>query len=56
MEIIKISSYTEYEKIKIAENYIIPNMMKKLGLKNNIFKLSTAAYKKQNPKENTSLL
>ena len=28
MEIIEISSYTEYEKIKIAENYIIPKLEK----------------------------
>ena len=28
MEIIEVSSYTEYEKIKIAENYIIPKLEK----------------------------
>ena len=28
MEIIEISSYTEYEKLKIAEHYIIPNLEK----------------------------
>ncbi len=28
MEIIEVSSYTEYEKIKIAENHILPNLRK----------------------------
>lgn len=32
MEIINISSYTEYEKIKIAKNYIIPNLIKEYKL------------------------
>ena len=32
MEIINISSYTEYEKIKIAKNYIIPKLLKEYNL------------------------
>ena len=33
MEIINISSYTEYEKIKIAKNYIIPKLIKDYRVK-----------------------
>ena len=36
MEIINISSYTEYEKIKIANNYIIPKLKKDYNLTENI--------------------
>ena len=34
LEIIEISSYTEYEKFNICKNYIIPNGIKKHGLEN----------------------
>ena len=33
LEIIELSSYTEYEKLDIARNYIIPNELKEHGLK-----------------------
>ena len=33
LEIIEINSYTEYEKIDIAKKYIIPDIIKKYGLK-----------------------
>ena len=32
MEIIELGSYTEYEKIKIAKNYILPNMFSEYNL------------------------
>ncbi len=35
MEIIEIGSYTEYEKIKIAKNHIIPNLNKTFNLAEN---------------------
>ena len=46
LEIINISGYTENEKILICENYIIPNMLKKHGIRNNVFKIETPAIKK----------
>ena len=33
LEIIEINSYTEYEKIDIAKKYIIPDIIKKYGIK-----------------------
>lgn len=33
MEIIRLSGYTEQEKLKIAQNYIIPKQIKNVGLK-----------------------
>lgn len=32
LEIVDISSYTEYEKLDIAKNYLIPNLLKEHGL------------------------
>lgn len=32
MEVIELGSYTEYEKIKIAKNYIIPKLLKEYNL------------------------
>ena len=33
LEIIKLDGYSEYEKLDIAKNYLIPNSMKKHGIK-----------------------
>ncbi len=46
LEIINLSGYSTNEKVFICENYIIPNMMKKHGLKNNIFKFDRDAIEK----------
>ena len=46
LEIIKLSGYTESEKIYICESYIIPNMLKRHGLKNNVIKFEEDALKK----------
>ena len=46
LEIINLSGYTESEKILICENYIIPDMLKRHGLKNNIIKFDQDALKK----------
>ena len=35
MEIIKLPGYTEYEKVKIAEQFLIPKQIKENGLKEN---------------------
>ena len=35
LEIIELSSYTEYEKLDIARNYLIPNGLKEHGLSSN---------------------
>ena len=43
LEIINISGYTEREKLYICENYIIPNMLKTHGLKNNAIKFERSA-------------
>lgn len=32
LEIVDISSYTEYEKLDIAKNYLVPNLLKEHGL------------------------
>lgn len=46
LELINIGGYTEKEKLFICENYIIPNMLKKDGLKNNAIKFDKDALKK----------
>ncbi len=33
MEIIQLSSYTEEEKVKIAEGYLVPRQIKENGLR-----------------------
>ena len=38
LEIINLSGYTESEKIYICENYIIPNILKRHGLKSNVLR------------------
>ena len=43
MEIIELSSYTEEEKIKIAENYLVPKTMKAYSIKKNQLVFSEAA-------------
>ena len=43
LELINISGYTENEKLFICENYIIPNMLKQDGLKNNAIKFDKEA-------------
>ncbi len=46
LEIINISGYTENEKVFICENYIIPNMLKRHGIRSNVLKIETDAIKK----------
>ncbi|QQK07834.1 endopeptidase La [Miniphocaeibacter halophilus] len=46
MEIIRISGYTEFEKLNIAEKYLIPKQVKEHGLKPNQFSISTDSVKK----------
>lgn len=43
LEIIEIPGYTEEEKVKIAEKYLIPKQKKKHGLKDEQLKISKAA-------------
>ena len=43
MEFIELSSYTPYEKFQICKNYLIPDEMKKHGLKNNELKIEDSA-------------
>lgn len=43
LEVIEISSYTEYEKFNICKNYIIPNGLEKHGLTNYKIKFTDAA-------------
>lgn len=43
MEVIEISSYTEEEKLKIAEGFLIPKKMKENGIKKNQISFSEAA-------------
>lgn len=40
LEIIELSSYTEYEKLDIAKNYLLPKEIKEHGLKNKDVKFS----------------
>lgn len=43
LEIIDLTGYTDSEKLLICENYLIPNILKKAGLKNTIIKFETPA-------------
>ena len=43
LEIISLNGYSENEKLYICENYIIPNMLKRHGLKNNVIKFERDA-------------
>ena len=40
MEVIRISGYTENEKLKIASKYILPKQIKETGLKSGEVKVS----------------
>ena len=44
LEIIEVNSYTEYEKIDIAKKYLIPDIIKKYGVKNIKFSDDTLLY------------
>ena len=43
MEVINLTGYSDSEKLLIAENYVIPSIVKKHNLKNNIIKIETSA-------------
>ena len=43
LEIIHLQGYSDEEKIYICENYLIPNILKKHGLKNNVIKFETSS-------------
>jgi ATP-dependent Lon protease len=43
MEVIRLSGYTEDEKVNIAERYLIPKQMKNNGLKNGELVIREAA-------------
>ena len=43
MEVIRISGYTESEKLKIASKYILPKQIKETGLKNGEVKIAESA-------------
>ena len=43
MEVIRISGYTEYEKVNIAKKYLIPKQMKNAGLKDSEILVSESA-------------
>jgi ATP-dependent Lon protease len=43
MEVIRLSGYTEDEKVNIAERYLVPKQMKANGLKDNEFQLAESA-------------
>ena len=43
MEVIRISGYTESEKLKIASKYILPKQIKETGLKNGEVKVAESA-------------
>jgi ATP-dependent Lon protease len=43
MEVIRLSGYTEDEKVNIAENYLVPKQMKNNGLKENELVIREAA-------------
>ena len=45
MEIIKLPGYTEYEKLRIAKEFIIPKQLKKHGLSPKLFNISDNAIK-----------
>ncbi len=40
MEVIEVSGYTEFEKLKIGERYLLPKQMKEHGLTPDLFKIS----------------
>ena len=46
MEIISIAGYTEFEKLNIAEKYLVPKQIKEHGLKETQLKISKDAIKK----------
>ncbi len=46
LEIINLTGYTDEEKLYICENYLIPNILKKHGIKNNLIKFETETIKK----------
>ena len=43
MEVIRISGYTENEKLNIAEKYLLPKQIKENGLKNSEIKIAKSA-------------
>jgi ATP-dependent Lon protease len=43
MEVIRLSGYTEYEKIKIAERYLLPKQIENTGLKDKELSMTTDA-------------
>ena len=43
LEIIKLSGYSDNEKVFISENYLIPNILKKHGLNKSLIKFETPA-------------
>ena len=43
MEVIELSSYTEEEKVQIAEQYLIPKMMKENGIKKSQLSIAESA-------------
>lgn len=43
MEVIRLAGYTEDEKVKIAENYLIPKQLKLNGLKNSEIEITNKA-------------
>ncbi len=46
IEVINLYGYSDSEKLLICENYLIPNILKRHGLKNNIVKFETSAIEK----------
>lgn len=46
LEIIDLTGYSNEEKMQISENYLIPNMLKRHGLKNNVIKFEKESIKK----------
>ncbi len=46
IEIINLYGYSDSEKLLICENYLIPSILKRHGLKNNIIKFETSAIEK----------
>ena len=40
MEVIRLSGYTEDEKVNISQKYLIPNQIKNNGLKNDEWKIN----------------
>ncbi len=46
LEIIDLTGYSNEEKMQISENYLIPEMLKRHGLKNNVIKFEKESIKK----------